>query len=137
MKIVIALLLANSVSASHAIAEDSFWYIGLSTGLDFLGDNDAGDTGDVDYELGYALGLQVGWRHERVRIEGDINFEQADIKSISGADFEMVAGGVGVYADLVEYASYKTFVPYAGIGLASLMHRPYDIDGRFFGTRTV
>ena len=102
-------------------------YAGLSAGVDLLEDNDLESGDDVDYGLGYAIGGQFGCRMDRLRIETELGLEQADIDSISGADFESVTFGIGAYADLTKYATYKQFVPYVGFGIA-LASTEFDDD---------
>lgn len=120
------------------------WYVGLIIGATHAFDLDLNltnpltgqsDSGSLSYQTGVSGGGQVGYRYEKVRIEGELNFAHNNFDTIeigtltintldtSGASFSghtnFSAAILNLYYEFYKEDAEVRFVPYVGLGIGA------------------
>ena len=123
---VLPFLLIGSPAAAQGVG-DIYW--GLAGGAEFFSDNEV-DNNNIDFDPGFMIGGQLGYIFGSVRAEGEIEYNEADVKDIANtnnddATLSALRGTGSLYFDFIGF-SQSNILPYAGggFGFASL-----DFDG--------
>jgi opacity protein-like surface antigen len=114
-------------------------YIGASAGGVFIPDNDGSVAGlgtGIEFDPGFDLALQLGYRFSFIRAEIEAEYGQAAIDSVRvggaridpGEDFRYVRGTGGVYLD---FTLLPLFTPYVGggVGAAYIQGASAEVGG--------
>ena len=118
-------------------------YIGISAGYLGVSDNDGDISGtefDVEYDDGFGLGVQLGYKHWVWRLEaefeyGQSGYEEGEVANVNfdiDGDFDIFRWTGSIYYDFD--AILTKYIPYigGGIGLALV-----DVDEVTIGAVTV
>jgi opacity protein-like surface antigen len=140
--------LAALAIATPAQAAGSSWYLGLTGGANWLGDNDFSTTFDEDlavnseadtgYVIAGAVGLSLGQMMQGLRVEAEVGYRQNQVDgtwtSLVGVELGDIAydhSALSVLANVWYDFNAGSFKPYigGGIGWADV-----EIDGAYAGT---
>ena len=147
-KIIVVTLFTLLLGLSfNAFAADEGWYMGGNIGMVSVDDSDldfstqgmpAGSihTGELDYDLGFLLGVAAGYDFEGVRVEGALEYQKNDADNFNERQFIPstldsststnangdVAGTsllLNVYYDFMRCCELRPFIM-AGIGVSKV-----------------
>lgn len=110
------LLAALLVAASATTAMAAGPYVGASAGLSIFHDSDvSGFSEDIEYDLGGAVNVSVGYTMDVARAELEFGYRGADIED-SDAEATVMSYMLNGYYDFPTGTSFTPFIG-AGIGL--------------------
>lgn len=130
-------LLASAICLSPAVAtaaEEEFWYVGLSAGVQLADGDDFKNTatslrGEYDYDNGYTLNASVGHSHPDLSFGGNGQMEVE--VGIGEQDLENGAQGTmetqSVHLNYIYDTDYETLSPYVGVGVGVTK---VELDGK-------
>lgn len=112
--------LTQTSSAQTASSNDGF-YLGLVGGVQFFDGIEAGDNSDIDYDPGYAVGGQVGYRLGQLRAEAELAYESAELEDAGGDKFDtnIIRGAASLFFDVTDIGSVTPYFG-GGIGIANI-----------------
>lgn len=91
-KLAISLALASTALASPALARDDQWYVGVDGGAMIVEDFNLSVNvppvfpGTIDVDTGYDFGGVVGYDFGGFRLESEVSFREADMRSVSSTN---------------------------------------------------
>lgn len=103
--------LAQTPSASTGI------YMGIVGGPQFFNGGDVA----FDYNTGYVIGGQLGYKFGSWRAEAEISYESSEFRDVDNDvfDFEVIRGGVSLFYDLATAPAHDALSPYIGGGIGA------------------
>jgi OmpA-OmpF porin, OOP family len=101
-------------------------HVTIMGGVAFLTDSDVSENnkrGEVETDLGYALGVAAGYRFDAVRVEAELGYQKNEVDDVNGknrtGDIKAYSLLVNGYYDLVRGKKIVPFIT-AGIGAAKV-----------------
>lgn len=120
MRVALPLLGTMLVATISPVSADQYEqgpYVGISAGYLGISDNDG--TIDVEYENGFDIGLQLGWKQWVWRLEAEFEYGESGFDSLNGfdvdGDFDALRWTGSLYYDFDGILT--KFIPYFGGGL--------------------
>jgi len=137
-KIVVLTALLISCSAVGAMAAQGP-YLSLNAGITMPTDSDiseGGESVEIKYDTGYAIGAALGFNFGAGRLEGELGYKAADTDevSVSGLGSASLDGDLSVLSFMangyLDFNVNPTVKPYlmAGIGMANVTFDSNDLD---------
>lgn len=131
---VFAAVLASSGASAQTYASANGLYLGLVGGAQFFDGVDAGDGTEIDFDTGYVVGGQLGYRFGQLRAEAELAYEVAELEDVDDDIFDtkVIRAAAGLYFDLLPVAALGGISPYAGGGIGVANIEIEGTDGNDF-----
>lgn len=135
--VVLTALLMSSFAVGAMAAEGP--YLSGNLGITMPTDSDvseAGISGEISYDAGFAIGAALGYNFGVGRVEGEIGYKTADADEIEvdGLGSASIDGDMSVFSVMangyIDLNASPTVKPYlmAGIGMANVALDSNDVD---------